>query len=57
MQFRCLPDAAGTDGILAELAEQPGKMVNISNLSQPNPSLQADGTPCTYCIEIVFILT
>ena len=47
MMFQCLPDSAGANGDLAELAGQLGKMVEQPNQSQPTPGLRADGTPCT----------
>ena len=48
LNFEC--STAWADGNLAEVAGQPGKMVEHPNQSQPNPGPQADGTPCIQCI-------
>ena len=44
--FCYLPDSVWADGITAETAEQLGKMVE-----HPNPSPQADRTPCTMSVR------
>ena len=38
---------SGRHPAISEAAGQLGKMVEHPNQSQPNPGLQADGTPCT----------
>ena len=46
VQFHCLAYSELADGNLVELAEQLGKIVELQNQSQPNPTVQADAPPC-----------
>ena len=44
--FNCLPNSAWADWNSAEVAVQPGKLVEHPNQSQLNPGLRADESPC-----------
>ena len=44
--FQCLPDSAGANGDLAELAGQLGKMMEHLNQSEPNPGPRPPVSPC-----------